>query len=104
MNKWSQKSEDELTLLIKEWLKHHNRTQADLSSCLKSSSTRMSSIIESLRDDYSKGGMPNIANRLCSIEKRWVSEYEGLEDGKNETTPFDQLDLILEELKDDLKN
>ena len=102
MNRWSQKSEEELTLLIKEWLKHHNRTQADLSRCLKASSTRMSAIIESLRNDYSNGGMRKITNKLCSIEETWLLDSGASEPIRDDKTPFDQLDLILEELKDNL--
>ena len=49
MESWTTKSEEDLTLLIKDWLKAQNRTQADLGKSLQSSSSRMPALIEVLK-------------------------------------------------------
>ena len=106
MSNWSEQIEEELTLLLKEWLKAKGRTQADLKKSLQASSTRMPAILDVLKKEYSKGGSPNVAARLCKIEENW-DNYEQPNPEEEITTldssvdPFDQLDLLLEEIRDD---
>ena len=101
---WSKRIEDEITLLIKEWLKHHNKTQKDLRMSLQADSERMPALIEVLKRDFSKGGIQKLVDRLCSIEKIWKSG-QGLDQQQtNGHDPFGQLDLLLEELKEDCNN
>ena len=106
MSNWSEQIEEELTLLLKEWLKAKGRTQADLKKSLQASSTRMPAILDVLKKEYSKGGPPNVAARLCKIEENW-DNYEQPNPEEEITTldssvdPFDQLDLLLEEIRDD---
>ena len=104
--KWSQKIEDELTLLIKDWLKQQNKTQKDLKRSLDVDSERMPALIRSLQKDYSEGGMTKLAARLCSIEKEWASQINSAPKltSSSNSDPFGQLDLLLEELKENCKN
>ncbi len=102
MSTWSQQVENELILIIKDWLKQHGRTQADLRSSLGAVSTRMSSILEVLEKDHRKGGMRNVAARLCAVETEWTDSNHSAQDHKqNLSDPFGQLDLLLEEIRDD---
>ncbi len=104
MPTWSDNEKEHLTLLIKDWLKQQGRAQADLRESLQASSTRMQAIIEVLERDQKIGGLVRVADRLCKVEAAW----NGLENrNTNETSeidPFGQLDLILEEIKEDSKN
>ena len=105
MTKWTQILEEELTLLIKDWLKHNGKTQVDLRDQLKSNSSRMPTLIESLRKEYSLGGMQKVAQKLCEIENDWslqTHKNKEILSGEKETSdPFNQLDLLLEELRED---
>ena len=74
MTKWNKQIEEELTLLIKDWLKNKGRTQLDLRESLQASSSRMPALLEVLRKEYSLGGIPKIAERLCSIENDWAQQ------------------------------
>ena len=101
MTKWNKEIEDEITLLIKDWLKHKKKTQKDLKRVLNASSERMPVLIETLRIEYSAGGLPQLLRVLCAAE-------ESLERGEkinrieeNHSDPFGQLDLLIEELKED---
>ena len=49
MAKWSEQIENELTLLIKDWLKAQGRTQADLRKSLEAVSSRMASLVDELK-------------------------------------------------------
>ena len=42
MSNWSNEIEQELTILIKDWLKQTGKTQAELSQNLNATSTRLS--------------------------------------------------------------
>ncbi|MED5468733.1 MAG: hypothetical protein VX542_00495, partial [Cyanobacteriota bacterium] len=64
---WSGQVEDELTLLLKDWLKQQGRTQADLRRSLQAVSTRMPALLEVLEREYHLGGIPRVAARLCEI-------------------------------------
>tara|TARA_Y100001968_G_C19333838_1_gene705730 strand:- start:408 stop:728 length:321 start_codon:yes stop_codon:yes gene_type:complete len=106
MKKWTKEIEEELTLLVKDWLKNKGRTQVDLRESLQASSSRMPALLEVLRKEYSLGGIPKIAERLCSIENDWMKqETPRPEDQQSiKSDPFNQLDLLLEELQGNLKN
>ena len=70
MTNWSPEIESELTLLIKEWLKHHGRSQADLQEQIQSNTSRMPALIEVLKNDFELGGLQKLVYRLCVIEER----------------------------------
>ena len=98
---WSKDIEEELVLLIKDWLRQTGRTQSELCQSLHLPSARMPSLIESLKKDFSSGGIPKIANRLCEIESLWI--HGGGEKTKeifnlNSSGQLDLLDEICEDL------
>ena len=105
-SKWSKEVEEELILIVKDWLKVQGRTQADLRESLKASSTRMPSLIEALQMECHKGGLPKVAARLCIIEKNWANSQQPAveieENTRNSSIdPFDQLDLLIEKIRED---
>ncbi|WP_320664197.1 hypothetical protein [Prochlorococcus sp. MIT 1223] len=104
MIKWSKDLEEKLTFLIKDWLKHRGKTQADLKESLKASSSRMPNLIEVLKADFKKGGIATIAERLCSIESNWINPQQEINNNQEESDPFNQLDLLLEELRENINN
>tara|TARA_B100000700_G_C14968362_1_gene820029 strand:- start:1058 stop:1402 length:345 start_codon:yes stop_codon:yes gene_type:complete len=112
MTSWTPQIEEELTLLIKDWLKTKNRTQSDLKDSLNASSSRMPVLIEVIKNEYHRGGMPYVISKLSKIEKDWstgksVSGMIFKEPSKNikaKEDPFSQLDLILKELKEKSEN
>ena len=98
---WSKDIEEDLIILIKDWLRQTGRTQSELCQSLNLPSTRMPTLIESLKKDFSSGGIPKIANRLCEVEELWEND-EGGEAKKNlEVNSSGQLDL-LDEICEDL--
>ncbi len=109
MSQWSEQIEEELTLLLKEWLKSQGRTQADLKRSLKADSSRVQSLLKILKKDFTKSGLPEVAARLCMVEEEWANsanpqikkEVNRLEDPID---PCDQLDLLLEELREDCQS
>ena len=113
MKRWTSEIETELTVLLKDWLKQQGRTQADLRRSLRASSTRMPAIMEVLEREHRLGGMPRLAARLCAIEAEWSTtaqmqsghEASGRSDlGGADPDPFGQLDLLLQEIRDDRVN
>jgi len=104
MEKWNKQLEEEITLLIKDWLKQKGKTQKDLSKYLKITSERMPAIIETLKTEFSSGGIPNIAKALCHIEGKWSNTEGHIIDQENTSDPFGQLDLLLEEINQDCHN
>ncbi len=109
MKKWSPQLEEELALLIKDWLKTKERTQADLRRSLNSESSRMPALLENLKKEYLKGGMRNIAKILCQVEKGWANKNDHVQPDTTATKtqdvdPFGQLDLLLEEIREDCEN
>ena len=109
MSKWSKQIEEDLSLLLKDWLKSQGRTQADLKRSLQADSSRLPSLLEALEKDFSKGGLSEVAARLCLIEETWSGrENTYIKDEvlplKAPVDPCDQLDLLLEEIRDDCKN
>ena len=73
MSQWSNQIEEELTLLLKEWLKSQGRTQADLKKILKADSSRIQSLLDVLKKDFYKKGLPEVAARLCMVEENWAN-------------------------------
>ena len=101
MQQWSDAVENELTHLLKEWLKQQDRTQADLRRSLRATSTRMPALMEELAKEHQKGGIPQVAARLCAIEADWAKEEGDGTSDLRESDPFSQLDLLLNEIRHD---
>ena len=100
---WSPDFENDLTQLLKDWLKGQGRTQADLRRSLRAASTRMPSILEELAQDYKVHGLQGLASRLCQVESEWHGEERPFDANapKTATDPFGQLDLLLQEIRQD---
>ena len=99
--RWSKDLEEDLILLIKDWLKQTGRTQSELCQTLNLPSARMPTLIESLKKDFNSGGIPKIANRLCEVEELWTNCREGKTKKSFELNSSGQLDL-LDEICEDL--
>jgi len=99
--RWSKDIEEDLILLIKDWLRQTGRTQSELCQSLHLPSARMPTLIKSLKKDFNSGGIPKIANRLCEVEELWTNG-EGVETKKsfdiNSSGQLDLLDEICEDL------
>ena len=104
MSTWSKNFEEELTIILKDWLKHHGKTQADLKQSLQASSTRMPSLLEVLEREYRLGGLHRLLDLLCSIEASWISPSSHYSQNEVPVDPFGQLDLLLERIRDDCTN
>ena len=76
MRKWNKQFEEEVTLLIKDWLRQTGRTQSELCKRLNLPSARIQTLIDFLKNDFISGGIPKIANRLCEIEALWTNDEE----------------------------
>ena len=99
--RWSQDIEEDLVLLIKDWLRQTGRTQSELCKSLHLPSARMPTLIESLKKDFSSGGIPKIANRLCEVEELWTNgggEKTNQNFDLNASAQLDLLDEICEDL------
>ncbi len=103
MNKdrWSKKTEEDLIILIKDWLRQTGKTQSELCQSLNLPSARMPNLIDSLKKDYNSGGIPKIAARLCEVEELWANDKAGERKERLELNSSGQLDL-LDEICDDL--
>ena len=99
--RWSKDIEEDLVLLIKDWLRQTGRTQSELCRSLNLPSARMSSLIESLKKDFNSGGIPKIANRLCEVEELWTNNKNRTSKKSLELNSSGQLDL-LDEICEDL--
>ena len=103
MSGWTPEFEADLTLLLKDWLKQQGRTQADLRRNLRAVSTRMPALLEVLEREHNMRGLAGLADRLCSVEAEWngqpASEAAGVAAADDD--PFGQLDLLLQEIRDD---
>ncbi len=105
MNKWSKEFEEEMTLIIKEWLKQQNKTQKDLKESLQANTERMPGLLEVLKKYYSKGGLQKLVSKLCEVENDWtVVNSQESKGTRINNDPFDQLDLLLEEIEEDCSN
>ncbi len=98
---WAKDIEEDLILLIKDWLRQAGRTQSELCQSLNLPSSRMPTLIDSLKKDFSSGGIPKVANRLCEIEELWKNEEGGTIKKSLELNSSGQLDL-LDEICEDL--
>ena len=98
--RWSKSIEEDLILLIKDWLKQTGRTQSELCQTLNLPSARMPTLIESLKKDFNSGGIPKIANRLCEVEELWTNDKVGETKKSLELNSSGQLDLLDEICKD----
>ena len=103
MSGWTPEFEADLTLLLKDWLKQQGRTQADLRRNLRAVSTRMPALLEVLEREHKLRGLGGLADRLCSVEAEWHGQPSSESDGvaTAEDDPFGQLDLLLQEIRDD---
>ena len=61
----------------------------------------MPTLIDSLKKDFSSGGIPKVANRLCEVEELWKNEEGGKTKKSLELNSSGQLDL-LDEICEDL--
>lgn len=100
---WTPEFETDLTLLLKDWLKQQGRTQADLRRSLRAISTRMPALLEVLAREHLLHGLSGLATRLCQVEAEWHGEQteEGLEESPGGGDPFGQLDMLLQEIRED---
>ena len=101
MTKWSNETEKQVILLIKDWLKQIGKNQSDLCQCLKLPSTRMPVLIEALKKEFISGGIPKVANRLCEIELLWSKDEGSVSTKIDNSDPFGQLDLLYDEICED---
>ena len=99
--RWSKEMEEELILLIKDWLRQTGKTQSELCQSLNLPSTRIPTLIDFLKKDFLSGGIPKIANRLCEVEELWKNEEGGKTNKSLELNSSGQLDL-LDEICEDL--
>ena len=99
--RWSKDIEEDLMILIKDWLKQTGRTQSELCQTLNLPSARMPTLIESLKKDFNSGGIPKIAYRLCKVEEIWANGGESKTKMSFELSSSGQLDL-LDEICEDL--
>ena len=99
--RWSKDIEEDLVLLIKDWLRQTGRTQSELCRSLNLPSARMPTLIESLKKDFNSGGIPKIANRLCEVEELWTNGGGGTTNKNFDLKSSEQLDL-LDEICEDL--
>ena len=99
--RWSNNIEEDLIFLIKDWLRQTGRTQSELCQSLNLPSARLPTLIESLKNDFSSGGIPKIASRLCEVDMLWENNEGGHANKSLELTSTEQLDL-LDEICEDL--
>ena len=99
--RWSKDIEEDLIFFIKDWLRQTGKTQSELCQSLNLPSSRMPTLIDSLKKDFSSGGIPKVANRLCKVEELWKNEEGGTIKKSLELNSSGQLDL-LDEICEDL--
>lgn len=105
MPSWTPEFEQELTPLLKDWLKQQGRTQADLRRSLRAISTRMPALLDVLEREHRLHGLAGLAARLTQVEAEWQGEENaGDAAPESEVDPFGQLDLLLQEIRDDCPN
>ena len=101
MAAWTPELEVELSQLLKDWLKQQGRTQADLRRSLKAVSTRMPALLEVLEREYRLNGLSGLVTRLCLVEAEWHDSEERPAEAAHQRDPFGQLDLLLQEIRQD---
>jgi len=96
---------DDLQSFLKDWLRHSGRSQSDLRRALRTASIRMPVLLEELLRIQASEGLAGLAEKLCSIEALWCHEDQGeypladLAGADLEVDPLGQLDLLLEEIR-----
>ena len=98
---WSKEIEEDLILLIKDWLRQTGRTQSELCQRLNLPSARIQTLIDFLKNDFKSGGIIKVANRLCEIESLWTKDTEPKSKKNiklNDSAQLDLLDEICEDL------
>ena len=103
MNKenWSKDIEEDLILLIKDWLRQTGKTQSELCQSLNLPSSRMPTLVDQLKKHFFSGGIPEVANYLCEMEALWEKEESSSPNNKLGSDKTEQLDL-LDEICEDL--
>jgi hypothetical protein len=104
MAAWTPDFENELTQVLKDWLKQQGKTQADLRRSLRAVSTRMPSLLEVLEHEHKQGGLAALAARLCRVEAEWSQSPMDDAAKGDAVDPFGQLDLLLKEIRQDSPN
>lgn len=109
MSSFNAEQLDDLQDFLRDWLRHSGRTQADLRRALRAPSIRMPVLIEELRLIHAHQGLIALAERLCGIEQQWQGEelstsplegpLEGEEESEGFSDAFGQLDLLLQEIR-----
>jgi hypothetical protein len=94
---------DDLQAFIKDWLRHTGRTQSDLRRALQASSIRLPALIDELQLTYDREGLAGLAAQLCGIEELWQGEEGWIRPQRAPAldSSFDQLDLLLREIRQD---
>ncbi len=96
---------EDLQAFLKDWLRHTGRTQADLRRALRAASIRMPVLLEALQAIHQAHGLLGMVDRLCSIEAIWQEEDQGggpsHHDLDDPPDSFGQLDLLLQEIRED---
>ena len=100
-DRWSKEIEEDLILLIKDWLRQIGRTQSELCKSLNLPSARIQTLVEFLKKDFISGGIPKVASRLCEIEALWTEGKEPNSKKSIDLNTSGQLDL-LDEICEDL--
>ncbi len=100
-DRWSEEIEEDLILLVKDWLKQTGRTQSELCQSLNLPSARIPTLINFLKKDFISGGIPKIAKRLCEVEELWTNDERGQTEKSLDLNSSGQLDL-LDEICEDL--
>ena len=101
MDAWTPDLEAELSQVLKDWLKQQGRTQADLRRSLKAVSTRMPALLEVLEREHRLNGLSGLLSRLCRVEAEWHGSADPSSEAPEQSDPFGQLDLLLQEIRQD---
>ena len=101
MAAWTPEFEAELTSFLKDWLKQQGRTQADLRRSLRAISTRMPALLDVLKTEHRQKGLAGLAGRLCAVEAEWHGAAGTSPAADDSSDHFDQLDTLLQEIRQD---
>jgi len=101
MAAWTPEFEAELTTFLKDWLKQQGRTQADLRRSLRAISTRMPAILDVLQREHREQGLAGLAARLCAAIPLGFNGAAPPAAADDASDPFGQLDMLLQEIRQD---